>query len=175
MIQAKLSLKFYLIACLLLGLVVFGWYGVLFLNANEILMEDNTPMDAGTKTIFTVLLSLVLTSWSISMFTVIRQILLGAAFTMDENGIYDTATVTVFLAFIFVTPVKQIPYEAVQSISHENNILTITIDKSKIKALSILKPLVRKKYHFFSGFTTEKDKTIEEALHEFMQKGDETV
>ena len=44
--KAKLNLKFYIVSILLLGIVALGWYGVYFLNANEILMEDNTPMDS---------------------------------------------------------------------------------------------------------------------------------
>ena len=45
--KARLNLKFYIIFIVMLCLVVFVWYGIYFLNSNEILMEDNTPMDAG--------------------------------------------------------------------------------------------------------------------------------
>ena len=165
MLKAKLSVKFYIVSILLLILVLFGWYGVYFLNANEILMEDNAPMDSGTKMILTVLMSVVLLSWSLSLVTVIRQMVLGYAFYIDESGINTTATANMVLAFIFVVPVKLIPYDAIQKITEENGILSVEIDKSKIKSASALKLFVRGKYHFFSGFTKEKTEKIKEIIN----------
>ena len=169
MLKAKLSLKFFIIACLLLGIVVLGWYGVYFLNANEILMEDDTPMDLGTKMTMTILISLVVLSWSLSLVTVIRQMLLGCAFCIDENGIHNTATVILVLAFVFVVPVKLIPYDAIERINEENGVFSILIDKCKIQALPILKPFIRKEYHFFSGLTKEKTENIREILNKFVK------
>ena len=92
MLKAKFSIKFYIVAILLLAMVIFGWYGIYFLNANEILTEDNTAMDSDYKLIFTVLFSLIVSTWSLSLVTVIRQMILGCAFRIDEKGIHDTAT-----------------------------------------------------------------------------------
>ena len=108
MLKAKLSLKFYIVACFLVGAVVLGWYGIYFLNANEILMEDNSPMDSGTKLIFTILMSVIVLSWSFSLVTVIRQMILGSAFRIDENGIHNTSTVIMVFAFIFVIDRKSV-------------------------------------------------------------------
>ena len=129
MLNAKLSLKFYIVACLLLFMVIFGFYGIYFLNANEILLENNTPMDPDSKLILTIFMSVIVLSWTLSMLTVIRQIILGSAFRIDANGIHSTATATIVLAFIFVVPVKQIPYEAILEVSEENGILTVTASK----------------------------------------------
>ena len=74
--KARLNLKFYIISIVMFCLVVFVCYGIYFLNSNEILMEDNTPMDAGTKSLFTVLMSIVAISWTASLLTLIRQMLL---------------------------------------------------------------------------------------------------
>ena len=167
--KARLNLKFYIISIVMLCLVVFVWYGIYFLNSNEILMEDNTPMDAGTKSLFTVLMSMIAISWTASLLTLIRQMLLGFAFRIAENGIHDTATAIMILAFIFVVPIRRIPYNAIQQISEENGILTIRIDKSKIQVVPFLKPFVRKEYHFFSGFTKEKVENIKETLNDFMK------
>ena len=60
--KAKLSLKFYIVSFLLLGIVAFGWYGIYFLNTNEILMEDNTPMDIQIKIILTIKHTIILNS-----------------------------------------------------------------------------------------------------------------
>lgn len=167
--KARLNLRYYIVSVIMLCLVVFVWYGIYFLNSNEILMEDNTPMDAEIKSVLTVLMSVVAVSWTISLLILIRQMFLGCAFSIDEDGIRNTATANLILAFIFVVPVKRIPYNAIQQISEENGILTIRIDKSKIQTLPILKLFIRKDYHFFLGFTKEKTENIKVALNGFMK------
>ncbi len=132
MIKAKLSAKFYIVSFVLLALVVFVWYGIYFMNANEILMEDNSPMDSTTKMIFTVLMSLIAFSWSVSAVTLIRQMFLNYAFVMDKNGIHNTVTAVMILAFIVIVPVKRIPYEAIVHTEHQGGILTAKLDRSKL-------------------------------------------
>lgn len=167
--KARLNLRYYIVSVIMLLLVVFVWYGIYFLNSNEILMEDNTPMNAEIKSVLTVLMSVVAVSWTISLLILIRQMFLGCAFSIDEDGIRNTATANLILAFIFVVPVKRIPYNAIQQISEEHGILTIRIDKSRIQTLPILKLFIRKDYHFFLGFTKEKTENIKAALNGFMQ------
>ena len=154
--KARLNLKFYIISIVMLCLVVFVWYGIYFLNSNEILMEDNTPMDAGTKSLFTVLMCIIAISWTASLLTLIRQMLLRYAFRVDEDGIHDTATAIMILAFIFVVPIRRIPYNAIQQISEENGILTIRIDKSKIQVVPFLKPLFEKNIISFQDSRKKK-------------------
>lgn len=168
-LKAKLNIKFYIVSAIFLCLVLFVWYGICFLSTNEILMEDNVPMDAGTKTIFTVLMSLVGFSWTISLFTLIRQMVSGIAFCMNDDGIHTTATAFIFLAFIFIIPVKTIPYSAIVQISKNNGVLSIKLDKSNIAVLPVLRLFVRKEYHFFSGFTKEKTIEIERVLNQFIK------
>jgi len=43
-LTARLSFKYYIIAFLFCFIVVLGWYCIVFLNTNEILMEDDTPL-----------------------------------------------------------------------------------------------------------------------------------
>ena len=169
MFKARLNLKFYIVSVLLLCLVLFAWYGIYFLNANEILMEDNTPMDSGTKGIFTALMSVVAVSWTMSFFALLRQIVAGIAFCMDNDGIHTTATAVMILAFIFVVPIKTIPYDAIVQVNEDNGILSVKIDKSKISALPILKLFVRKEYRFFSGFTKENSSEIKQMLTQFIE------
>lgn len=168
--RAKLNLKFYIVSVLLLCLVLFVWYGIYFLNTNEILMEDNSAMASGTKALFTALMSIVAVSWTMSLFALLRQIIVGIAFCMDNDGIHTTATAVMVLAFIFVVPIKIIPYDAIVQVYEDNGILSIKLDKSKIAVLPILRPFVRKEYHFFSGFTKEKAIEIERVLNQFIEK-----
>ena len=168
--KTKLSAKFYFLAVLLLGIVILGWYGVYFLNANEILMEDDRPMDVNTKKWLTVAMCLIVSSWTLSLLTVIRQIFLGYAFYMDESGICSTSSIMVLLAFVFVVPVKRIPYDAIEWVGEDNGLFLIKINKSKIEVFPIFRPLVRKEYYFFSGLTKEKTEIIRETLDFFMRK-----
>ena len=168
--KARLNLKFYIVSVLLLCLVLFICYGIYFLNTNEILMEDNSAMDSGTKALFTVFMSLVGFSWTMSLFTLVRQIIAGIAFYMDNDGIHTTATAVMVLAFIFVVPVKTIPYDAIVQVSEDNGILSIKLDKSKIAVLPILRLFVRKEYHFFSGFTKENLSEVKQILNQFVEK-----
>ena len=167
--NAKLSLKFYIVTIILIGLVLFGWYALYFLNTNEILMGDDTPMDFGTKMAYTIASSIILLSWSLSAVTLIRQIILGVAFRMDENGIHDTATGINILAFLFIVPVKTITFEAIEELTEENGVLMIKIDKSKIRTFPLLKPFVRKRYFFFSGFTKETTSNIKNKITLYMK------
>ena len=169
MMKARLTIKFYIISIVMFCLVAFAWYGIYFLNSNEILMEDNAPMDTGTKSLFTVLMSIVAISWTASLLTLIRQMLLGQAFRIDEDGIHNTVTAIIILAFVFVVPIKRIPYNAIQQLSEENGILTVRMDKAKIQAAPILKLFAQKDYHFFSGFTKEKTENIKATLNDFMK------
>ena len=162
--KAKLNLKFYIVSILLLGIAVFGWYGIYFLNANEILMEDNTPMDSQTKLFFTIVISTVVLSWTASLFTLVRQMLLGYAFEIDNNGIHNTATAINVLAFIFVVPIRTIPFCAIEKLSEEDGALTLYIDKTKIDVNPIFRFFARKRYHLFSGFTVEKQDVIKAEL-----------
>ena len=165
--KAKLNLKFYVVSFFLLCFVLIGWYGVYFLGTQEILMEDGTPMTFETKLLFIAVMVLIVLSWSFSLFTMIRQIIVGCAFIMDRKGISQTATATVLLAFIFVMPVREIPYSAIQNISKNEKGLTLLLDKSQIKAFPLAKPFLCKRYHLFLGFTLQKPEEIQTQLEYF--------
>ncbi len=167
--KAGLSVKFYLVTVLLSGLVVFGWYGVWFLNANTILMEDDTPMTADTKLIFTILLCVIIASWSVSLLTLIRQIIMGCAFKIDEIGIHSTVTAMLIFSLIFVIPVRTIPFEAVTKVEREEGHIVLHIDKSKVESYPLLSFFIRKEYRLFSGFTTAKNEEIESCLRNFIE------
>lgn len=167
--KAKLNLKFYFICVVLLGIVALGWYGVYFLNANEILMEDNMPMDSETKMLFTIVISMAVLSWTFSFFALIRQVISGCAFTMDDKGIHNTATAIIVFAFIFVVPIKTIPFSAITKVSDEYGVLTLHIDKTKIDMISILRIFARKSYRLFSGFTAEKQDVIKSELEKYIK------
>lgn len=164
--KSKLNFKFYILTLLMLGAVFIGVYGVYFLNANQIMMDD-APMDRQTKMIYSAVISLVTLSWIFSLITLIRQAFGRCAFIIDEDGIHFGVTALVFLAFVFIVPIKNIPFSAIESISTENGALTLHIDKSRIEMNSILKKLVSKDY-IISGFAKEKMDVIKAELEKYL-------
>ncbi len=167
-IKAKLNAKFYIVSALLFGIVMLGVYGLYFLNANEILMDD-APMDATTKTILSALIGVIVLSWALSLLAVIRQMVLGYAFCIDDKGIHRTLTAVNVLAFIFIVPIKCIPYEAIECASVEGGILTLRIDKKKVDTLSVFRPFIRKEYHLFAGFTSDTQEDIKNELGRYIE------
>ena len=166
--KARLNLKFYIVSALMLGLVVFIWYGIYHINANEILVDGEIPMDAQTKTIMVVLLGIIASSWTLSLLTVIRQIITGFAFSMDESGIHTTATAIMVFSLIFVVPVKTIPYDAIVQVSEQCGTLCLKLDKSKLEVFPPLRLFVNKEYRLFAGYTKEKPSEIRGTLNKFL-------
>jgi hypothetical protein len=171
--KAKLSFSFYLVSLLLIGITVFAWYGALFMNTEVITDENGQPLDDATCTALTAIICAVAFTWTVSSLTVIRQMLHGYAFYLDEVGIHNTASGLILFAFIFVIPIKLIPYSAITDMYVKDNTLTVTIDKSKIKAIPPLKLFVRREYHFFNGFTKLEANELRAMIEGYM-KGDVT-
>ena len=162
--RAKLNIRFYLFTAFFAGLTAIGWYGIYFLNTNTIRMEDNTPMSDDMKLVFTVLLSVVVLSWTISVFVFLRQMFFKQAFYMDKNGIQNTVTGVRIFAFILYVPIKEIPYAAIRNIKEDNGKIIAEIDKSQINTFWIFRPFVRKEYTFCNGFTNAAPKDIQTFL-----------
>lgn len=168
--KAELNKKFYIVSVVLFGVAAFAWYAIYFLNTQEILMEDGTPMGADSRGLFSLLLAIVGTSWTLSLVTVIRQAFRGYAFYMDEMGIHATATGLILFTLILIVPVRCIPYRAIKSVRWEEGILCLSFDKKEIDISPILRPFARREFRFFVGYTKEDQKTIEAALASFREK-----
>lgn len=169
MLKTKLNVKFCIVTVLLLSIVALAWYGIYFIKTNEVMTEDG-PMGDGTRSLIAALLSVVALSWTASLLTMIRQIVLGSGFVMDENGIHDTATAVMIFSFIFVVPVKCIPYDAILSFEEINGIPTARLDKSRLTVLPFFRPFVRGEYHFFSGFTKDCSRDVIAAVKRYAHK-----
>lgn len=162
--EAKLNGKFHFAFIMLTAFVFIGWYGVYVLNTNTILMEDGTPMSTEIRLIFSILISLIAATWTFSLVVLGRQLISGAAFRIDEEGIHTTATAMVVLAFLVVVPIKDIPYDAIQKIEEKDGMLILSLDRKQIKTYPALRFLVRKQYHFFAGFTKVRVEELKQEL-----------
>ncbi|MBQ0102080.1 MAG: hypothetical protein KBT31_04730 [Firmicutes bacterium] len=173
--KAKLNARFYIAAVLLFVFVAVAWYGVYFLMTNDISVgEDSVPMNGTEKTVLAVISTLVGLSWTFSLVTVLGIAARGCGFIMDESGIRSTASITVFLAFIFVVPIKHIPYSALSEITFHDDtdkrMVTARLDKEKAGIPLLLRPLVPDEYHFFAYYTTAKTDEIMTELKKHIEK-----
>ena len=174
--KAKLNARFYIAAVLLFVFVAIAWYGVYFLMTNDISVgEDSVPMNGTEKNVLAVISTLVGLSWTFSLVTVLGIAARGCGFIMDESGIRSTASITVFLAFIFIVPIKHIPYHALSEITLRGDdaarrMITARLDKEKAGIPLLLRPLVPDEYHFFAYYTTAKTDEIMTELKKYMEK-----
>lgn len=168
--KAKLNLKFYIVTFLLLCIVVLGWYMIYFINSNRISIDENDLIQGQTKIFLTLVLSIIVLSWTVSLITLIRQIVFGYGFLIDKDGIHTTATAILILAFIFVIPIKNIPYNAIRKIECSDGITTVYINKSKVEMLPFFRIFARKKYHLFSGYSVENKKEIYYFIYNFAKE-----
>lgn len=167
--KAKLNSKFYVVSLLLLGAVALAGYGVLRLNMNEILLKDGEPMGREIKMLISAVIGAVALSWTVSFFAMVRQMLLGCAFRMNDDGIAMTLTAVRAGAFILVMPVRNIPYSAIKKVSDENGTFVLHIDKSKLDMLPVFRTFASGRYTLFAGFTVNERDEIKAELEKRMQ------
>ncbi len=167
--KARLNVKFYIVLLLLAALVVFGWYGIYFLNANEILMEDGLPMDSGTKTAFSIAIGVAVISWTLSFVTLLGVAFRGYAFMIDGEGIHNTVTATALFALILIVPVKSIPFASVKNFGEENGLLTLNFDKSQADINPVLRVFAVKRFGFFKSFIKENENTVKAEIKKHLK------
>lgn len=169
-LKVRPNIKFYLLTAILLVFIVTLAYGIVFLNTNEILMDDGMPMADWLRITLTVGMSAVLLSWFVSFFVLIRQILIGQAFVMNDEGISTTLTASVVLAFIFVVPIETIPYSAIDHVFEENGILTVRLNKDQLGVSALKRFFIRSEYHFFYGLTKEKGYGLQKKIKAYLNE-----
>ncbi len=124
--------------------------------ANRIKDESGEPLTLGWRIALGVVIFLFGSLYIWVAFSMLLRLIKnrGAAFTVSENGIENTSTFVIVLAFILYGRVKRIPWEAIQSCSTDKDGYTLKVDTSKIKASKIAKLHMKLAgYNFCRGFT----------------------
>lgn len=169
MMEVKLNKKYYIVTVLMAALVIFVWYGIYFLNTNQVMIEDD-PMTDNEKITFTTMFTVVALTWTMSFIIMVRQVFLGYAFSMDTDGIHNTLNGIILFAFIFVIPVRRIPFSAITDISKRDGHLVVSVDKSQVAVLPIFRPFIRREYHFCQGFCQADMTAVETFLNNRISK-----
>lgn len=169
LMEVKLNKKYYIVTVLMTTLVIFVWYGIYFLNTNQVMIEDE-PMTNNETIAFTIMFAAVAVTWTLSFISMVRQIFLGYAFSMDTDGIYNTLNGIILFAFIFVIPVRRIPFSAITGVSKRDGQLVVSVDKSQVAAFPIFRPFIRCEYHFCQGFCQADMAAVETFLNNRLPK-----
>ena len=106
-------------------------------------------------------------SWLMSFFIILRQIIRGYAFKVDEAGVHSTLSVTIFLSLIIVVPVTYIPFDGIVTLDEEYGVLRAKLEKSKIDLPAFLRPFLRSKFYFFNGYRKESNEEIRNMIKSY--------
>lgn len=139
-----------LLILILVGRVTWSW-----LNGG-ITMEDGTNPGIGLDVAMSIALVISL-SWLWSAIVMLRQLVThrGSAYTVTEECIENTLTFVILFAFIFVLPVKKIPWDVITYADDED--CYIRARRKDIEAGFLAKTIVAVKgYSFCNGFIKPK-------------------
>jgi len=91
-----------------------------------------------------ILLGLPVSSYLFSFVVMLRQYIVhkGNALTLTERGIENTLTFTVILAFVFVLPVKCIPWSAIKSLDDSEGFFHIRIKTGMAQTSKLAKGIL---------------------------------
>ncbi len=166
MFSPKLNTKFYIISVLLCVFVPLMWWMVYSLAFGNGTIEGFSEVG---KWIFIAALFIIILNWTFSAFSLLRQMISGSAFCMDQNGIHSTLSVFKVFSLIFAVPVRNIPYSAIERVEEENGLLTLVLKKSEIDVFPLFRIFVSKRYNLFYGFTKENSDRIKEELGRYIK------
>ncbi len=162
----KLKPKFLICSLLTLLFSLCVGYGAYFLATTEI-MTDDGPLDGSAKALIVVLFAVVAVAWLFSFLVLVRQARRGTALLMDQEGIHDTLSVSLFGIFLFAVPIRRIPYDAIR-FTRELGVLVAHLDKSKLDILPLFRLFVREEFRFFPGFVEEDGEEVENLLSRYV-------
>jgi len=152
----KLGWRFWFFYIFLLGILLLGIRAISMLVAGQVTLEDE-PMSPVFAWVMSMMLSIPLSSYLYSVITMTKQ-LIGhqkTALTITEEGIENTLTFVYLLAFVFVVPVKCIPWCSVTYWDDEDKHPYIRVKVGQIHASPLAKLILWVRgYMFCHSFCT---------------------
>lgn len=158
MTEHKMNWRCFFIFSLLLGVLLLGGKVVFMIINNQVTYEDG-EIELSMRIILLILLFIVLSSYLFSFLVLLRQYIKfkGRAFTLTEHGIENALTFIYVLAFVFVFPVKLIPWKSVKSIEKDEKGYTAYINTKGVRAGVIARLLLKiNGFHFFDKLASPR-------------------
>ena len=151
--ERRLNCRFWTALIGLLLILVLAAKGVSVLWTDTILDETDTPLGMGVQRTLAVMIMVICSSWLYSALVMLKQCIVhrGRGFILTEEGVEHTLTFVLFLAFVFVLPVRRIPWSAVKAWDAETGY--IRVRRKPIRAGFLAKTLIAVKgYSFCNSF-----------------------
>jgi len=165
--EHKLNAKFAICLAAIIVVILLAIRCIYMFFTGQIIDEKGESCGKVLDTVFGLLFSIIASSYIYSAITMLRQYIFhsGNAFELTERGIENTMVSINILAFIFVMPVKCIPWDAVKSVSPDGSGYDASVNIKKVKANFLAKLVLLTGYGFCNKFT--KEKITEDELHLF--------
>ncbi len=146
--EHKLGWRFWFFYLLLLGTLLLGLRAISMLLTGQVSLEDE-PMSPAYAWIMSILFAFPLSTYLYSVITMTKQLIChqATALTVTEQGIENTLTFVYLFAFVFVFPVKLIPWNSVKYWDDEETHPYIRVKVSRIDA-----PLLAKLILWIRGY-----------------------
>lgn len=135
--EHKSGAKFYITLVFLLTVIALIAKVFFMLYTDQVSYGENEEAITGWfRILITCLFALPTSSYIISAVSMIKHLIRNGAtaIKLTPNGVEDTLVGMVFLAFIFIVPVKLIPWEAVKYSSKTNDMPYIRVRRKMINA-----------------------------------------
>ena len=122
----KAAWRYYFFLILFSSVALLGAKVIFMLLNGEIMYEDE-PMHKSVAILISIPLCVVLSNYVITSYTLLRQLIKfeKSVVTITPEGIENTLVFLNLFAFIFVLPVKLIPWEAVKYFDEENTYIRV--------------------------------------------------
>ncbi len=143
MIERKLNWKVYTFIAFFSFVLFMAGKAVYMLLSGQVIDENGESFDGILAIIPSILIIIVCSTYLRTVLSLLKNVIKykGKAFTIDNNGIHNTLTYINFLAFIFVLPIKFIPWSAVSYVDMSGGPMYIRVKVKECK-MSLLAKLV---------------------------------
>lgn len=134
----RLNWRFHFLWVLLALVILLGSRVIYMLLTGQVVDENDQPLTSVFTWIVSSLLAIVMSSYLMTVIRSLRQLIAyrGAAFTLTSAGIENTLIVVNLLAFVFVFPIRLIPWSSVRSIDLDDGVY-IRVKRDGVQAGSL--------------------------------------
>ncbi len=143
MIERKFNWKVYTFIVFFSFVLFMAGKAVYMLLGGQVTDESGKTLNGALAIIPSILIIIVCSTYLLTVLSLLKNVLKykGKAFTIDEKGIHNTLTFINFFAFIFVLPIKFIPWSAVSYVDMSGGPMYIRVKVKECK-MSLLAKLV---------------------------------
>lgn len=154
----------YLVCCLFLLSVLILAGRVIYMLVQGQVSDHGKEMSSFITVIIIAVIALPVSTYVYSFIIMLKQYIKhkGNAYTLTQNGIENTLTFINLFAFIFVLPVKKIPWEAIKVIDNSEGFYQIRVSIKMIEASLLAKGIMFIRgynfcYKFSSPYITNEE------------------